>query len=56
MREVTVFYAYDDTEFYDRDECEYYEGKAFDKLKEHFLTHMRFILQMGKRYTFILIM
>lgn len=28
MREVSVFYAFDDTEFFDRNECECYEERA----------------------------
>lgn len=28
MREVTVYYSYDDGEFYDRDECLAYEREA----------------------------
>ena len=34
MREVTVYYAFDDTEFYYRGECLAYEKEAFDCLKE----------------------
>ena len=34
MREVSVFYAYDDTEFFDREECLEYEKNALDHLKE----------------------
>ena len=33
MREVHVFYAYDDTEFFDRDECEAYEKPVFLKMQ-----------------------
>jgi len=39
MKKVTVYYAYDDTEFYDEDECMRYEQKAIDimvKAKEVF--------------------
>lgn len=39
MKAVTVYYAYDDTEFYDEDECRRYEQKALDlmvKAKEVF--------------------
>jgi len=28
MREVTVFYSFDDREFFDREECKAYESKA----------------------------
>ena len=28
MRTVTVYYAYDGTEFYDSEECKAYEGQA----------------------------
>lgn len=28
MKTVTVYYAYDDTEFFTREECEAYEGQA----------------------------
>lgn len=34
MREVTIFYSYDEMEFLDRDECEAYECKAM----QHFRT------------------
>lgn len=34
MREVRVFYAYDDTEFFDRDECRAYEEQAIELFKE----------------------
>ena len=30
MREEVRYYAYDDTEFFDREECEAYEGHAYD--------------------------
>lgn len=33
MREVTIYYAYDDTEFTDRDECIAYENRALNFLK-----------------------
>lgn len=39
MKTVTVYYAYDDTEFYDENECMEYEQKAIDlmvKAKEVF--------------------
>ena len=39
MKKVIVYYAYDDTEFYDEDECMRYEQKAIDlmvKAKEVF--------------------
>ena len=36
MREVTTYIAYDDTEFDNLEECEKYEGKAFDLLTEFF--------------------
>lgn len=32
MREVTVYYAYDDSEFYDRDECLRYERQAIEEM------------------------
>lgn len=34
MREVTVFYAYDDTEFFARDECLAYEERAIESMEE----------------------
>lgn len=34
MREVTVYYAYDDTEFYTKEECLAYESKALVWLRE----------------------
>ena len=34
MREVCVFYAYDDTEFYTREECLAYEEKALKLMEE----------------------
>lgn len=34
MREVTVYYAYDDSEFFDRDECLAYEQDALHKAQE----------------------
>lgn len=34
MREVSVFYAFDDTEFFDRDECAEYEMQMLEYLKE----------------------
>lgn len=34
MREVTVFYAYDDTEFFVRDECLAYEERAIESMEE----------------------
>lgn len=34
MREVSVFYSYDDREFFDREECLEYEKNALDHLKE----------------------
>ena len=34
MREVSVYYAYDDTEFYDKEECLAYERKAMVLLRE----------------------
>lgn len=34
MREVTVYYAYDDSEFFDRDECLAYEEKAIKLMEE----------------------
>lgn len=34
MREVTVYYAYDDKEFYDRDECLTYEENAIKLMEE----------------------
>lgn len=43
MREVTVYYAYDDSEFDNREECEAYEGKAFDLLTEVFNSYKFFI-------------
>lgn len=36
MREVVTYVAYDDTEFDNLEECEEYEGKAFDLLSEFF--------------------
>ena len=33
MREVTVFYAYDDTEFFNRYDCIAYEEEALKKIK-----------------------
>lgn len=36
MREVITYVAYDDTEFDSFEECEEYEGKAFDLLEEFF--------------------
>lgn len=33
MREVSVFYSFDDKEFYDRDECEAYEREAMRHLR-----------------------
>jgi len=32
MREVTMYYAYDDSEFYDRDECLAYEWRAIEAM------------------------
>ena len=32
MREVTVYYAWDDSEFYDRDECLRYERQAIEAM------------------------
>ena len=32
MREVTVYYAWDDSEFYDRDECLRYEQQAVEAM------------------------
>ena len=32
MREEVRYYAYDDTEFFDREECEAYEGHIYDML------------------------
>lgn len=32
MREEVRYYAYDDTEFFDREECEAYEGHVYDML------------------------
>lgn len=34
MREVTVYYSYDDKEFFDRDECVAYEEKAIKLMEE----------------------
>lgn len=34
MREVSVFYAYDDTKFYNREECLDYEENILNRLKE----------------------
>lgn len=34
MREVCVFYAYDDTELYTREECLAYEEKALKLMEE----------------------
>ena len=36
MREVVTYIAYDDTEFDNLEECEEYEGKAFELLNEFF--------------------
>lgn len=36
MREVITYVAYDDKEFDNFEECEEYEGKAFDLLEEFF--------------------
>lgn len=33
MREVSVFYSFDDKEFFDRDECEVYEREAVRHLR-----------------------
>ena len=33
MREVSVFYSFDDKEFFDRDECEAYEREAVRHLR-----------------------
>lgn len=43
MREVTVYYAYDDSEFDNREECEAYEGEAFDLLTEVFNSYKFFV-------------
>ena len=32
MREEVRYYAYDDTEFFDREECEAYESRIYDML------------------------
>ena len=32
MREMTIYYAYDDSEFYDRDECLRYERQAVEAM------------------------
>ena len=32
MREVTVYYSYDDREFFDRDECLRYEWQAIEEI------------------------
>lgn len=42
MREVTTYIAYDDTEFDSREECEAYEGEAFDLLSEIFNSYKFF--------------
>ena len=34
MREVCAFYAYDDTEFFDREECLAYEARAIKLMEE----------------------
>lgn len=47
MREEIRYYAYDDTEFFDRAECEAYEKKAFDLLEEIF-NSFEFLLNNGQ--------
>ena len=34
MTKITVYYAYDETEFYNEEECQEYEAKAFEYLYE----------------------
>lgn len=34
MREEVRYYAYDDTEFFDREECEMYESHVYDMLAD----------------------
>ena len=51
MREVITYIAYDDTEFDNFEECEEYEGKAFDLLDEFFNAYEFF----GKNGAHILI-
>ena len=46
MREVITYVAYDGEEFDNREECEAYEGEAFDFLTEIFNSYKFFI---GKR-------
>ena len=41
MREVTLFYAYDDTEFDTREACEAYEKEVYDTL-----------VSISQKYTF----
>lgn len=43
MREVITYVAYDGSEFDNREECEAYEGKAFDLLDEVFNSYEFFI-------------
>ena len=47
MREVCVFYAYDDREFFDRDECVDYERKAIVKAWEIYKAYTFFDKDMG---------
>lgn len=43
MREVITYVAYDDSEFDNREECEAYEGEAFDLLAEIFNSYKFFV-------------
>ncbi len=43
MREVITYVAYDNTEFDNREECEAYEGEAFDLLTEVFNSYKFFV-------------
>lgn len=43
MREVITYVAYDGEEFDNREECEAYEGKAFDLLTEIFNSYKFFV-------------
>ena len=43
MREVITYVAYDGEEFYNREECEAYEGEAFDLLTEIFNSYKFFV-------------
>lgn len=43
MREVITYVAYDNTEFNNREDCEAYEGEAFDLLTEVFNSYKFFV-------------